>query len=342
MKIYNAGVPGGGHTGDCKRERELNDFWYLRLWSYFHITKEKAKMNKNNKINLFLDSGAFSAKTQGVSIDIQEYIQFIKQHEHILEIYANLDVIGSTEGTWQNQMIMEKAGLKPLPVFHYGTDIKWLQRYLRKGYDYIALGGMVKTPNLVSWLDNLWKEYLVDENGMPKLKVHGFGMTSLNLMLRYPWYSVDSTSWVVTGRLGSIYIPYYRGGKWLYNENSMKVSVSSQSPDLKETGQHFQTMPPLQQKIILQYLEEKGYVMGSSEFKMEQQDYELQENERWSQKKPKDKHEKRRVEIIVEPGVSNKYQLRDEVNIIYFLDLEKSMPAYPWALKLQDQQKGLF
>ena len=107
-------------------------------------------------------------------------------------------MIGSPEGTWKNQMIMEKAGLKPLPCYHFGEDTKWLQRYIDKGYDYIALGGMVGRPRpaLLQWLDTIWSDYLTDSKGMPIVKIHGFGMTSLRLMLRYPWYSVDSTSWV--------------------------------------------------------------------------------------------------------------------------------------------------
>ena len=52
---------------------------------------------KNNKVELFLDSGAFSAFTQKVTIDIQEYIAFIKEHEDIIDVYANLDVIGMPE-----------------------------------------------------------------------------------------------------------------------------------------------------------------------------------------------------------------------------------------------------
>ena len=298
-------------------------------------------MKKENKIKLFLDSGAFSAKTQQVEINIQEYIAFIKKHEHLLEVYANLDVIGSAEGTWENQKIMEAAGLNPLPVFHYGEDMKWLQRYLKKGYPYIALGGMVKTPRLIQWLDGVWDNFLTDDSGMPVCKVHGFGLTSLTLMMRYPWYSVDSTSWVVTGRMGSVYVPRYRDGKWIYNENSWKISVSSQSPDKKDAGQHFDTMTLGEKKIITQYLSEKGYVIGKSEFKMESQTYELKENERWAQKKPIDKKEERRVEILLEEGVSNRYQLRDELNIIYFLDLEKNMKPWPWKFELQTGMKSL-
>jgi len=160
-------------------------------------------------------------------------------------------------------------------------------------------------------------------------------MTSLKLMLRYPWYSVDSTSWVVTGRLGSIYIPRRRNGKWIYDEDSWKIAVSSQSPNKKEAGRHIDTVSSMERELVLDYLHEKGYKLGKSEFKMEAQSYILQENERWAQaKKGMSKGEKRRVEILIEEGVSNKYQLRDEVNIIYFLDLEKSIEKYPRQFKI--------
>jgi hypothetical protein len=40
------------------------------------------------------------------------------------------------------------------------------------------------------------------------------------------------------------------------------------------------------------------------------------------------------VETIIVPGLSNDYKQRDELNIIYFLDLEKSLPEWPWPFKL--------
>jgi len=320
----------------------LNEIWHLRLWTYYWLIKHNGKMKeKKNTVDLFLDSGAFSAKTQGVEINLEDYIAFIKEHEDVIEVYANLDVIGDAKATYKNQRIMEHAGLNPMPVFHYGADIKWLEKYLET-HDYIALGGMVKTPNLVPWLDNIWHNYLTDEDGLPKVKVHGFGLTSLSLMLRYPWYSVDSTSWVVTGRMGSIYVPFWRDGKWIYDSSSWKISVSNKSPDLKDKGSHYQTLSPIQKKQIDQYLQEKGYVIGESEFRKENQDYVLLENEKWSEKKPISKTAQREVEKIIIPGISNKYQLRDELNIIYFLDLEKSIPAYPWSLKKEKKIKGFF
>lgn len=317
---------------------------------------------KNNKVNLFLDSGAFSAWTQGAKIDIDEYIKFIKENESLITVYANLDVIkikapiqpdpkkikwiGPNEETAKltlaNQKIMEEAGLNPLPCFHFGEPMSYLDYYV-ENYDYLALGVAGNSgTSLMPWLDDCFKNHICDKDGMPKIRIHGFAVTGLSLMIKYPFYSVDSTSWVVTGRMGSIFVPQFRNGEWIYNENSEKISVSSRSPDMKEAGQHITTMSPKQQQIVLDYIHSKGYKLGTSKFEEVSQTHELAENERWAQKKPKDKTDKRLLEILTEEGISNRYQLRDEMNIIYFLDLEKSMPAWPWKFEGKEVQNGFF
>jgi hypothetical protein len=350
MRIYLAGTS----VCDPDENKLMQELFQQgsKLHSYFHCKDDKGferrwfLMNALNQVDLFLDSGAFSAWTQGISINIQEYIDFIKEHQDIIEVYANLDVIakGNTlaskeeaaKQTLRNQRIMEKAGLKPLPVFHIGEPFRYLEGYLKK-YDYICLGGMVGKPKstLVPWLNKCFGEYLCDGKGLPKVKVHGFGLTSLPLMLQFPWYSVDSTSWVTTGRMGSIYVPRYRQGKPIYDENSWKIAVSSRSPSMKDAGQHIDTLPPKQKAIILEYIHSKGYQLGKSRFERVMQVRELAENERWAERKPKNSLDTRLLEIIEEPGVSNMYQLRDEMNIIYFQDLEKSMPKWPWPFQRQ-------
>jgi hypothetical protein len=284
-----------------------------------------------NKISLFLDSGAFSAWSKGINIDIQEYIKFIKQHEKYIDVYAVLDDILDPEKTLQNQKIMEKAGLSPLPCFHFGEPIKYLQNYL-ENYDYVALGGMVpiSSKDLSIWLDELFRDFICDHKGIPKVKIHGFGLTSLRLMFRYPWYSVDSTSWVMTSRMGGVMVPRYKSGKWIYDENSWKISVSARSPDKSEAGKHIDTFSARQKQHILNYFSEKGYVLGRSKFELVTKIYKLKKNEKWNGPAVGNKRE---IEIIIEPGLCNDYKLRDEINIIYYLDLEKSMPKWPWAFK---------
>jgi len=285
-------------------------------------------------IKLFLDSGAFSVKSKGVSVDVYDYINFVRNHRDAIHIYANLDVIGDAKATLQNQKIMEASGLHPLPVFHLGENKKYLMYYIDR-YDYIALGGLVgKASQLVYWLDDLFSRYLCHADGIPRVKVHGFGLTSLRLMLRYPWYSVDSTSWVITSRMGVIYVPRFKGGNWVYNENSWKISVSAKSPLKRQAGKHFTTLSPTEQRIILNYIHSKGYKMGKSKFVKVSRDYKPKDNERWAEKKTAGGH-KRLLEIIEEPGLCNSYQLRDQINAIYFLDLEKSMPEWPWPFKIR-------
>jgi len=291
-----------------------------------------------NQISLFLDSGAFSAWSKNIEIDIQKYINFIKEYEQYIDIYAVLDDILDPKITLKNQQIMEDAGLNPLPCFHFGEPAKYLEHYL-DNYDYIAFGGMVpiSTKDLNVWLDDLFKNFICDKSGIPKIKIHGFGLTSHKLMLRYPWYSVDSTSWVMTSRMGGIYIPKYKNGKWAYDEDSWKIAVSSRSPNRGETEKHFDTLSKSAQDKILKYLSKKGYKLGKSEIKtVSAKKYKLKENEKWNGKELTDGT--REVEIIIEDGLCNNYKLRDEMNIIYFLDLEKSMPKWPWAFKFKGVQ----
>lgn len=339
MKVFLAG------TTVCSVERGIyiTELFNNKLHSYYHCNggfeTEWFMENKKNKVNLFLDSGAFSAFTQGIEIDIQAYIAFIKEHEQYLEVYANLDVIGDAEGTLKNQKIMEAAGLKPIPCFHAGEDFKYLKNYV-DNYPYIAIGGVAQLRDkkkLIAFMDKCFAEYICRPDGLPKTKVHGFAVTGLDLMLRYPWFSVDSTSWVVTGRMGGVFVPKHRQGKYVYNENSWKVSVSTQSPNKSEAGEHIDTFSPAEQRVILDYFKAKGYVLGRSEFKTEAETYELADGERWVGKAAGGKRE---VEIVVEPGLSNDYMQRDELNIIYFLDLEKSMPAWPWVFKLHASKTG--
>lgn len=261
--------------------------------------------------NIFLDSGAYSAFTKKVTIDIQEYISFIKKYEKHLTVYSVLDVVGDASGTWKNQMIMEKAGLDPLPCFHYGENTKYLKKYI-DNYEYISLGGMVPISGaeLLPWLDDIFSKYICNEKGIPKVKVHGFGMTTVNLMLRYPWYSVDSTSWLMTGRFGGVFLPYYKNGKPDYHRPPLKITFSNR-PSKPDKLNYNNGITPLLKKYVDQYLKENDLSIGVSTFDEDGE------------------------ETIVESGLLNDYKMRDKGNIIFFLNLEKSMPKWPWAFKLE-------
>jgi hypothetical protein len=344
MKIYLAGFD---ITKDVfKGVRRLHSYYYARRNPTGSTNTETRtfEWDVENGVDIFLDSGAFSAMTQGIEIDIQEYIDFIKRYEKSLEVYANLDVIGidgrppdreSAEMGIANQRIMEKAGLRPIPVFHFREPFDILEQFVAE-YDYIALGGAVgfSASVLIPWLDKCFRDIICDpKTGIPRVRIHGFGITSIPLLLRYPWYSVDSSSWSMGGRLGSIHVPRYRDGEWIYDERSWFVPVSNKNPGLKEIGGHIETLPPRQKQIVLDYIHAKGFKLGKSHFKNVPQTHELAENERWAEPKPKDPQAMRLLEVIEEEGLSNSFRLRNKINILYFQDLEASLPSWDRPFK---------
>lgn len=358
MRIFAAGM-GVPH----KREKEAQIAATRRLYSFaakddtvgrLRIFRENDMAQK--KVELFLDSGAYSAWMQGISIDIQEYIAFIKEHERDLALYAVLDVIGDAEGTLKNQRIMEEAGLSPLPCFHFGEDLSYLERYVEE-YEYLALGGLAamgSKPQMFDFLDKAF-DVICDKEGMPKVKVHGFAVTSLRAMKRYPWFSVDSTSWLSTARMGFMLVPHkLPNGDWDYLEtqpgrSTRKVAVSSISPAAGATDSHFSTLSKQWQAESLEWIAQHGLTMGKSRFKRVEPGYQLGENEKWvgapgvgefeddhefgtSKKKACPKN-REYVEIIEEAGLCNDYVARDILSALYFKELESKFPEWPWRWK---------
>jgi hypothetical protein len=141
------------------------------------------------------------------------YIKFLKENEDKINTYSNLDVINNPGLTFRNQKILEKAGLNPIPVWHLGSDEKWLRKYIHE-YPYIAIGGLIPNPTkvLYPWLDRLFKKYILDSSGYPRVKTHGFACTAIPLMTRYPWYSVDSATCRKLGMYGWIVLPEHGSG----------------------------------------------------------------------------------------------------------------------------------
>jgi hypothetical protein len=148
-----------------------------------------------SKFGIMLDSGAFSMAKSGKKLDLIEYCEYIKLRKPAK--YISMDVIGNPEQSELNLLEMVKQDLDPIPVFHAGSDFKFLQRLVDMGYTYICLGGTVgqKNPQRIEFFDTVFAKY-------PEIKFHGLGMTSLELLKRYNFYSVDSTTWLIPDRAG--------------------------------------------------------------------------------------------------------------------------------------------
>jgi len=181
------------------------------LLSYYYLAENNLSIRewlrgvRGYKPNIFLDSGAFTATTQNRPIDIRKYAIYLRRNARDCFVYCGLDVIGNAEETYKNQLYLESQNLKPLYTFHQGEDFDYLRRAKEK-YDYIALGGTVssKKKSLIpEWFEKCFEILNPEET---KIKVHGFGMTNFSIIKRFPFYSVDSSSWLVGAEYGQICI----------------------------------------------------------------------------------------------------------------------------------------
>lgn len=257
MRVYFASL---GSTHYVKNTREwlvldeheqsIVDSAPNRLASYHYVHKPiiTDRMIKEER-KYFIDSGAFSAYTTGVEIDIGAYCDWLHKNEGFVEVCSVLDGIGDPALTLKNQEEMEKRGIYPLPCFHYGEPEEYLEHYI-ENYDHITLGGMVPISNsqLHIWLDRIWHEYLTNDKGEARIRVHGFGMTSPELMLKYPWYSVDSSSWVQYAAMGWVYSPYT--GQFL---------ISARSPAVKMDRKHFTNVTEMERTEMERVIRANGF-----------------------------------------------------------------------------------
>ena len=162
---------------------------------------------KKGTVQLFAD-WSFN-KNPDVRKYLDEYIEFIYKYKDRLTGDVNLDIIFNAEESWENQCYMEKRGLRPIPVFHYGEDFKWLRQYA-KNYDYIGIGGVATGTTMQQFVVSIGDpsfKYIAEAS--PDLKVHGFAVTSYGLMKKYKFFSVDSTSWCKIAGYGGVMIPAY-------------------------------------------------------------------------------------------------------------------------------------
>lgn len=263
MHIYMAAVYSNGYCNGQPRNEKLtehekkivNDIPHI-LESWHYVGKQKfVDEMRADGAKIFLDSGAFSAHTLGVKLDVGDYCNYINRNRDILRVEDGdlmasvLDGIGDPLKTYRNQLEMEARGVRPLPCFHYGEDERYLEYYLGN-YEYITIGGMVgKTKQqLITWLDRIWDKYIIDGSGKPKAKFHGFGITTVAIMERYPWYSCDSSSWIQGAAFGTIVHPKHGA-----------LSVSEKSPLRHDKGRHISTLTPIEQEYVHKDLIRQGF-----------------------------------------------------------------------------------
>lgn len=146
-----------------------------------------------------LDSGAFSAFTQGTTIDLHKFADDVKallaSPAPPREVYS-LDVIGDWRASLRNYAALERLGVRAIPTWHLG-DPESMLLDLARGYPKIAIGGIAKLagPKRVRFLQQVFERIW-------PARVHGFGVMSEAAVMAVPFHSVDAISWSSAFRWG--------------------------------------------------------------------------------------------------------------------------------------------
>jgi hypothetical protein len=171
------------------------------LCSYFYFKNKPIQTfieSVGYQPKILLDSGAYSAYTQGKNISLVDYMEYIKQNESYLHGYISLDVLGDPITTRYYYKIMNLKGIDPIPVYHYRDPEEVLEEYLNGGAQKVALGGTVPEKNktkVIQWIQGLIERY-------PGIHFHLLGSSSKRILEINGLHSCDSSTWIMMAAHG--------------------------------------------------------------------------------------------------------------------------------------------
>lgn len=191
----------------------ITDNGYCRLLSYVNERRLIEKHCEKGR-PVFVDSGAFSAATRGIKINVDDYIEWLnKWHENMVQYccwdvipVGDIDPVDAAQQTWDNYLYMYERLVdkeKLVYCYHYGEPVEYLHQALEFGCTRIALGGMAKRKKAErkEFLQSIQHEF----KDHPNVRVHAFGMTDVDLLKQFRFiHSADSTSWLWPAKFSEI------------------------------------------------------------------------------------------------------------------------------------------
>lgn len=180
------------------------------LVSYFYMPKVGGMDTiAGNVDRLFVDSGAHSALSLGINIDMNEYYDFLSDNQDHIEVAAHFDVVDDMQSSLRNLQVAVDRGMNwVLPVLQGNWSVCKVLYDKVGDWDYYGLGGAYMTFRGLG---------LTLQDAVNKLpankKYHGFAKVNFELMRCGKLYSMDSSSWVVGRRFATL--ESYTRGKTL-------------------------------------------------------------------------------------------------------------------------------
>ena len=228
---------------------------------------------------LLIDSGAHSAHTKGITLDLEEYIGFVNENIDKFTLYVQVDKIPGVyrmpktakdwleapQLSWENYLYMREKSKDPsklVPVFHQGEDLKWLRNMLDYTFSdgshipYIGLSPRGDVSLKAKYDFSAECFATIQNSSNPNVKTHAFGATSLEMLERLPYTSADSTTWVLVSAFGQVWMPNCIDGD--INGVGIKLGVSEENRSHPTATQTYWEQPEKIKKKLDDYFESIG------------------------------------------------------------------------------------
>jgi len=261
------------------------------------------------KMFIILDSGAFSAWTKGAEINIDEFTLKIIEYSDILNMAANLDVIPGSRGNrqitesqneeaaiagWKNYIYIlnklkwhgrEDLTTRIMPIHHQGEKLDVLKRMIDYGCTYVGISPSndATTIQRIKYLDEVFSYLLT----LPeRILTHGYAVTSEVLMAKYPWFTVDSISWIYTAGFGTVKTPF---GSFCFSEDPRSLKNK--------------------ENLLITFDEDGSWTIGNPEYQHLKNDLEQYLVE----------------QLMIDPhSLGQDYWARAKANILYLQEFERN------------------
>ena len=137
---------------------------------------------------LMIDSGAFTAWRKGKSIDLNAYVDFLRDQQ-LYDSALTLDVIGDADASMANWSCLHGSFPAIVPVWHEGDPVEHIDEYVAHS-PLVALGRIAGRRSLQKTLEFYDAAFNRHEHAY-----HALGNADPNQLEAYPFESLDSTGW---------------------------------------------------------------------------------------------------------------------------------------------------
>lgn len=187
------------------------------LMSYHYIQSKHINMNRfsDSQVRLFIDSGAHTYQNDPkyADMDIEywekhltKYLNWVERNRDYIFAIASFDfenLVGpEIVDRWNKEYFepfMLRTGIPVCFVWHQNSYNSW--EYYCKRYPYVGFSS-VNTEGVAIDMAEYKEKLRVAE--MNDSLVHGFGMTRTNMLTELPFYTSDSTTWLVGLQYGEM------------------------------------------------------------------------------------------------------------------------------------------